>query len=328
MAVPYSFTAGSLAKSAEVNANFAYVGIVPIKTVLPWLKNLGLAESGSSTSVSSGKLIDSTASFNSVGLGVGDPIILNQYTGATNYERIDVSYAVSPLEIYTFYSDGTDGFYIPTATQYLGTNGWTTTAKLTFYYTDSTSADSEKSSTSPNGDHLVTHINPNPTKKVWKVELNGKTSSTGGNYPSGNIKAPTFIFNLTETHITSIDSENQITTTNNYFQIAGISYSIYVYSKLDDRFVECNGQTLSDADSLLNGQVIPNLNGGTYRMLRGASTSGGTGGADTHKHDVNAATQNNSYAGSTGYLLNNTRDTSTMSNLPAYYEVVYIMRVK
>ena len=45
-------------------------------------------------------------------------------------------------------------------------------------------------------------------------------------------------------------------------------------------YVECNGQTLSDAGSPLNGIVIPNLNGNNY-FLRGNATSGGTGGAAT-----------------------------------------------
>ena len=45
-------------------------------------------------------------------------------------------------------------------------------------------------------------------------------------------------------------------------------------------FVQCDGQTLSDGDSPLNGQVIPDLNGGN-KFLRGASTSGGTGGKST-----------------------------------------------
>src|SRR3972149_936817 len=43
-------------------------------------------------------------------------------------------------------------------------------------------------------------------------------------------------------------------------------------------WVECNGQTLSDAESPLNGQTIPNLNNAveeTYgRFLRGGLTSG------------------------------------------------------
>lgn len=38
-------------------------------------------------------------------------------------------------------------------------------------------------------------------------------------------------------------------------------------------WVECNGQTLNDPDSSLNGQVIPDLNGGS-RFLRGSATSG------------------------------------------------------
>ena len=42
---------------------------------------------------------------------------------------------------------------------------------------------------------------------------------------------------------------------------------------LPSGFVECNGQTLSDAGSVYNGQTIPNLNGDA-RFIRGGSTSG------------------------------------------------------
>ena len=48
-------------------------------------------------------------------------------------------------------------------------------------------------------------------------------------------------------------------------------------------YVECNGQTLSDAQSVYNGQVIPNLNNsggaGSNVFLRGNTVSGGTGGS-------------------------------------------------
>lgn len=104
---------------------------------------------------------------------------------------------------------------------------------------------------------------------------------------------------------------------------------------LDDRFVECNGQTLSDAGSVFNGVVIPNLNGGTYRMLRGASTSGGTGGSDTvdltHNHGL-SSTGSISLAGGGGSTVTlgspNNGLSATQSILPAYYNVVFIMRVK
>jgi hypothetical protein len=54
-------------------------------------------------------------------------------------------------------------------------------------------------------------------------------------------------------------------------------------------WVECNGQTLSDADSPYNGQVIPNLNG-DGRFLRGSSTSGTLQSDDVTAHSHGAGT--------------------------------------
>ena len=48
-------------------------------------------------------------------------------------------------------------------------------------------------------------------------------------------------------------------------------------------WVECNGQTLSDAESLFDGQVIPDLNN-TGRFLKGATTSGTATNAQSHNH--------------------------------------------
>lgn len=116
---------------------------------------------------------------------------------------------------------------------------------------------------------------------------------------------------------------------------------------LPDGWVECNGQVLSDTDSPYNGDTIPNLNAGTYRMLRGAATSGGTGGADTHIHmwheagtgtfDSDGVTthaldfQDNLDESTTNVVLQNQSNacyTNVQSSLPAYYAVVWIMRVK
>lgn len=116
-------------------------------------------------------------------------------------------------------------------------------------------------------------------------------------------------------------------------------------------WVECDGGVLSDGDSVYDGQVIPDLNGGN-RFLRGNSTSGGTGGSETASHDhiapvgLESSNMNiNAKYGDTivGSVTNSTvgRDssgtgTSTLSktsttapnNKPPYYEVVWIMRVK
>ena len=105
-------------------------------------------------------------------------------------------------------------------------------------------------------------------------------------------------------------------------------------------WVECNGQVLSDADSPINGQTIPNLNnsggGGSNRYLRGATTSGATGGATTNSHTetINTASfytgaNADSAAPCSGdHYHTITYTTDTVASQPPYYNVVFIMRVK
>lgn len=122
---------------------------------------------------------------------------------------------------------------------------------------------------------------------------------------------------------------------------------------LPSSFVECNGQTLVDANSTLNGTVIPDLNGDN-RFLRGAATSGGTGGATSISHDhvtpilteypainqefsstavtnnddlVRITTSSSQTASGTAETFSNTSDTS-VATVPPYYDIVWIMRIK
>ena len=100
---------------------------------------------------------------------------------------------------------------------------------------------------------------------------------------------------------------------------------------LPDNWVECNGQTISDADSVYNGVVIPNLN--ANRFLRGNSTSGGTGGSDTHTHTGSTGFNSNGTPGGDIAHTSQGRHTHSFttdkgSTLPSYYEVVWIMRIK
>lgn len=87
---------------------------------------------------------------------------------------------------------------------------------------------------------------------------------------------------------------------------------------------ECDGTALTggnaDAESPFNGQTLPDLNT-TQRFLRGASTSGGTGGADTHSHPASTAHTGSGTPYSTFYY-------DVGSTLPAYYQVVYIIKWK
>lgn len=99
-------------------------------------------------------------------------------------------------------------------------------------------------------------------------------------------------------------------------------------------FVECNGQVLTDPDSILNGQTMPDLNN-TQRFIRGSSTSGTTGGADTHNHTGTTygfiSTGDTADGGGSHTSVGvgiHTHATHPDSSLPAYCEAVWIIRVK
>jgi hypothetical protein len=90
---------------------------------------------------------------------------------------------------------------------------------------------------------------------------------------------------------------------------------------LSPNFVECNGQILSDPNSPFDNTTLPDLNN-AQRFLRGATVSGGTGGAEEHTHAVDntAAALVIQQGGDLGV--------NAASSLPSYYAVVWVMRVK
>ena len=95
---------------------------------------------------------------------------------------------------------------------------------------------------------------------------------------------------------------------------------------LGESWIECDGSVVSDANSPINGQTVPDLNGDN-RFLRGDSTSGGTGGAETHTHATLGPAVNGKFlytqSGSGG-----DSTTGAGSSLPTYYGVVWIIRIK
>ncbi len=109
---------------------------------------------------------------------------------------------------------------------------------------------------------------------------------------------------------------------------------------LSSLYVECNGQVLSDGDSLLDGQTIPDLNGDN-QFMRGNSTSGGVGGSETMAHDHTLTTgepsaKRNAVTGGDPNVGNSLTHTHTGTssgasedeNRPPFYNVVWVMKVK
>ncbi len=117
-------------------------------------------------------------------------------------------------------------------------------------------------------------------------------------------------------------------------------------------WMECDGSTISDSSSPMNGTTIPDLNGDN-RFLRGNSTSGGTGGSSTHTLITNEIPVHNhppdtnthfmcftSTGGSQVFpgagsdridiraTTGNAGSGQPHENKPPYYDVVWIIRFK
>lgn len=166
--------------------------------------------------------------------------------------------------------------------------------------------------------------------KTFDQEDSGTTTSTtadhlvetGQNFNT-TISVGDLVHNTTDStfaYVTAVNSDTDLTIDTD-IMASGETYAIYSTPALEDCWVECNGQALSDADSKYNGATIPNLNasgGGSQRFLRGSTTSGTTGGSETHTHSM---------TGSGGFQ-SNIYGMTTANHLPPYYEIVWIMRVK
>jgi len=99
-------------------------------------------------------------------------------------------------------------------------------------------------------------------------------------------------------------------------------------TELPDEWVECNGQTLDDPDSIFNGKTIPDLNN-SGRFLRGSSDSGtlqddelkshnhtaSSKSAGGHSHTGNtSSTGNHSHTGTTNSTGSHNHSATTSSN--------------
>jgi hypothetical protein len=92
---------------------------------------------------------------------------------------------------------------------------------------------------------------------------------------------------------------------------------------LPSNFVECNGQILSDPESPLDGQVIPDINTGVQRFIRGGLNSGTEGGID---YFATAQADNAGIGAPQNFV---TTDFSPGAQpFPPYITAVYVMRVR
>jgi len=97
-------------------------------------------------------------------------------------------------------------------------------------------------------------------------------------------------------------------------------------------WVECgNAGALSDAESPINGQTIPDLNN-AQKLIRGNTTSGTTGGGLTHTHQMGSGYAIAYGAGGPGYGgINGSPGYVTIgtgTNASPYMDMVWIIKIK
>jgi hypothetical protein len=101
---------------------------------------------------------------------------------------------------------------------------------------------------------------------------------------------------------------------------------------LPESWVECNGQTIDDSDSVYDGITLPDLNGTSDSdklFLRGATSSGGTGGSASDSFSWQASSGIASGGNpNIQYVEGSKNGTKTINTIPPYYEVVWIIRIK
>ncbi len=175
--------------------------------------------------------------------------------------------------------------------------------------------------------------------KTFDTQDSGTTTSTTANklVQSGQnflttVSVGNVVYNTTDltfAYVTVVDSDTQLTLSAD-IMVSGEAFTIYSTPALPSAWAECNGQVLSDATSPYNGATLPNLNGsteGTSLFLRGARFSGSTGGVDNHAHTVSFPQAVNN-AGTAFGNSSGSNSTGAASNIPPYYQVVWIMRVR
>ena len=117
---------------------------------------------------------------------------------------------------------------------------------------------------------------------------------------------------------------------------------------LPDGWLECDGQVVSDSESVYDGQTLPNLNGegaslDDERLLMGKTSSGATGGELNHLHtftgtEVSTSTQvpqgaNNVASGANiqgvhTHTLTAEGIVANTTTSPPWFGVVWIIRIK
>lgn len=105
-------------------------------------------------------------------------------------------------------------------------------------------------------------------------------------------------------------------------------YNINNNQQYSHKFVPCDGTVLHMSDSPMDGCLLPDLNNNEL-YLRGNIMDHFKGGALTHKHILDfGGSWSYACSGNSAALGPDNLSTGYVSNLPASYSVIYLIKVK
>lgn len=177
-----------------------------------------------------------------------------------------------------------------------------------------------------------------PVHNTWGSADSGTTDATtankleqsGQNFTS-TVEPGMIVHNTTDdtvTYVTAVDSNTVLSVADDIFT-SGEDYTIYKTRQNSAFWLPCDGSTISDTESPQNGEDVPDMNS-TKRFIRGDVTSGTTGGSDTHTH-TDTIPQHSNEAGNVvtgGYTGTESITTDAGSTLPAYMEMMWLIKIK
>jgi len=103
----------------------------------------------------------------------------------------------------------------------------------------------------------------------------GKLVDSGGGF-TGVVSIGDIVWNSTDsafTTVTAVDSDTQLSLDWDAFDTGNEGYSIYDEPELPENWLECDGSTVDDGESPIDGLTLPDING-DERFLRGGPTAG------------------------------------------------------
>jgi hypothetical protein len=188
-----------------------------------------------------------------------------------------------------------------------------------------------------------------------------KLIDSTGNFINNGAEIGSIVKNVTDnTWATVLDvvSQTELTLDWDAFPDGNENYEIYEDISWPDNILECDGSTISDTDSPINGQILPDLNGtgpNGGRFLRGGGTAGimqidstkmpnnafGAAGNGNHRHSITKYSYNAGACKGPEYRYSCNRPNTSANGYhghsinggdpetrPVNMSVIYIMRIK